>query len=535
MNTLKSYIALLFITALSIVVSCNKEVTYTEGLYPLMPTNVDANAGTWLPVFVASYTKYAASVPAPADTSTSAYKTELATIKNLQSVLTSSQQKAIDYWSDGGVLRWNQIFRELVARYNLPPEPLANGTYPAPDANNPFANPQFPFANPPYAARAYSYVSAAIYDALKATWYYKYQYNRPSPYLVDKGVKSLMPQINIPSYPSEEAVMSGVAQTILVALFPASYDEIMTKAGEQRSAALLSGKASSSDITVGIALGKAVAADYVARAGSDGMANAIGTKAQWQALADTAKVHWSKLPAPVAPSDVITWSSLEVPSRPPMLPFFGTKTSAGLGVKGWMMTNANFIAERPGPPPIATQSEMKNQVDEVKYYSNNLTREREGIVLKWADGVGTFTPPGHWNQIAESYIRDAHFSEVRAARVFALLNIALHDAGVGCWESKYYYYNPRPTQLDPSIKTGTGIPNFPSYASGHSTFSFSATTVLSYLFPDAAGYFNDQAQEAALSRLYGGIHYRIDVDAGSDHGKRIGAYTVKFAQTDGAD
>jgi membrane-associated phospholipid phosphatase len=178
---------------------------------------------------------------------------------------------------------------------------------------------------------------------------------------------------------------------------------------------------------------------------------------------------------------------------------------------------------------------MKNQIDETKYYSTNLTREREGIVLKWADGVNTFTPPGHWNQIAESYVRDAHFSEVRAARVFALLNVALHDAAVGCWEAKYYYYNPRPSQLDPSIKTGTGIPNFPSYASGHSTFSFSAATVLSYLFPDAAGYFNDQAQEAALSRLYGGIHYRIDVDAGSDHGKRIGAYTVKFAQTDGAN
>src|SRR6478736_3001900 len=99
MNTIKFYIALFFITTLTIVVSCNKEVNFSEGLTPLQPTNVDANAGTWKPVFVTSYTKYAGSVPTPADTSTTAYKTELASIKNLQSVLTSGQQKAIEYWS----------------------------------------------------------------------------------------------------------------------------------------------------------------------------------------------------------------------------------------------------------------------------------------------------------------------------------------------------------------------------------------------------------------------------------------------------
>ncbi len=535
MKAFKFYIALFFATAFVFVSSCNKEVNYTEGLYPLQPANVDANAGTWAPVAVTSYTKYASSVPKPADTSTTAYKTELATIKNLQSVLTSDQQNAINYWSDGGVLRWNQIFRELVARYNLPPAPLANGTYIFPDANNPFGYPQFPFANPPYAARAYSYVSACMYDALKAAWYYKYQYNRPSPYLVDKNVKSLMPKVSIPSYPSEEAVMSGAAQTILQALFPAAVDEILTKAGQQRSAALLSGKASSTDISIGLALGKAVAADYITRAGSDGMGNAIGTQPQWQALNDTAKLHWSKLSTPVAASDVITWVSLESPARPPMLPFFGTKTSAGLGVKGWMLTSTNFINERPTPPPVSTGDSMKAQLAEVKYYSQNLTRDREAIVLKWADGVGTATPPGHWNQIAESYVRDAHFSEVRAARAFALLNMALHDAAVGCWEAKYYYFNPRPTQLDASIKTGTGVPNFPSYTSGHSTFSAAAATVLSYLFPSGATYFNAQAQEASLSRLYGAIHYRADIEMGMSHGQRIGGYTLNFAKTDGAN
>ena len=99
------------------------------------------------------------AVPAPADVASDAYKAELATIKDAQSKLTKGQQQTIEYWSGGGVLRWNQIFRGLVARYNLPPAPRADGTYPAPDAENPFGDPMFPFSNPPYAARAYSYVT----------------------------------------------------------------------------------------------------------------------------------------------------------------------------------------------------------------------------------------------------------------------------------------------------------------------------------------------------------------------------------------
>jgi hypothetical protein len=89
--------------------------------------------------------------------------------------------------------------------------------------------------------------------------------------------------------------------------------------------------------------------------------------------------------------------------------------------------------------------------------------------------------------------------------------------------------------MDPSIKTGTGIPNFPAYVSGHSTFSSAAATVLSYLFPGDQSNFESMANEASLSRLYGAIHYRIDIDAGSSLGKDVGAFTVSFAQGDGAN
>jgi membrane-associated phospholipid phosphatase len=113
--------------------------------------------------------------------------------------------------------------------------------------------------------------------------------------------------------------------------------------------------------------------------------------------------------------------------------------------------------------------------------------------------------------------------------------MAMHDAAVSCWDTKYAYFNPRPSQLDPEIRTVIGLPNFPSYTSGHSTFSAAAADVLSYIFPSAAPTFDALMQEAAISRLYGGIHYRSDIETGKTHGARVGGYTVRFARQDGAD
>ncbi|MFM7327872.1 MAG: phosphatase PAP2 family protein, partial [Bacteroidota bacterium] len=179
--------------------------------------------------------------------------------------------------------------------------------------------------------------------------------------------------------------------------------------------------------------------------------------------------------------------------------------------------------------------EMAADLKEVRYYSENASRDRLRIVHFWADGGGTYTPPGHWNDIAANYIYKAGWSEIRSARAFALLNMALHNAAVGCWDTKYYYFNPRPSQLDPKIKTLTGLPNFPSYPSGHSTFSASAAQVLSYLFPSDTPKFNAWRDEASLSRLYGAIHYRTDTKAGVDHGTALAAKIIQYAAGDGAD
>jgi hypothetical protein len=222
------------------------------------------------------------------------------------------------------------------------------------------------------------------------------------------------------------------------------------------------------------------------------------------------------------------WKSMDLPARPPMLPAFGN-------VRPWMMTADDIVRERPAPPPSTSSEQMAREVAEVRRYVDRGTREELAIANKWADGPSTPTPPGHWNFLAAPYIKKAGYSEVRAARVFALLNMALHDAAVGCWDTKYFYYNPRPSQVDPELRTIIGLPNFPSYTSGHSTFSGAAAEVLSYLFPTDAAFFEAQKAEASISRLYGGIHYRSDLEMGMAHGKRIGGYTVSFARIDGAD
>jgi hypothetical protein len=204
-------------------------------------------------------------------------------------------------------------------------------------------------------------------------------------------------------------------------------------------------------------------------------------------------------------------------------------------VQAWMMTATDVVNERAPAPPSTSSEQMRSELAEVKRVSESLTSEQLAIAQFWNDGAGTPTPPGHWNDIASGPLQGAGWSEVRVARAFALVNMAMHDAAVVCWETKFHYFNPRPSQLDASIKTRIGLPNFPAYSSGHSTFSASAAAVLSYLFPSSASSFAALKDEASLSRLYAAIHYRSDIEAGKECGDRVGGYTVAFARADGAD
>lgn len=506
----------LTIMATLLIIACSKNINdRTASLPPLTPESSDAGAGDWKTILLAD----GAEIPvlAPIATNTPEYIAQINEIKATQADLTQEENDIVKYWAAGGVLRWNEILRELVAKHNLPPYQNEDGTYPFPSANNPLAYPLFPFANPPYAARAYAYVSAAQYDALVSAWHYKALYNRKAPYKVDSSLKVLVPVSDLPSYPSEDAVIAGAAVEMLKLLFPGDQDFIQEKALEHKLSRIIAGANVRSDLEAGEALGKAVAQKFVARARGDRAGAAAGNQAMWTKLEEDCIARGEE-----------PWKSFEIPKRPPMLPAFGK-------VKAFLFDSLTAISLRPDPPPNVNSAKMKEETEEVYNYINNPTRENIRIVHYWADGVGTYTPPGHWDAIAaEDFIKE-NFSEIRWARNMALLNMSLMDAAIVCWDTKNFYYNPRPTQLDPRIKTLTGIPNFPSYISGHSTFSGAAATILGHIVPSRAAAYTAMANEASNSRIYGGIHYKSDCVVGLVVGKNIGNYAIQRAETDGAE
>jgi PAP2 superfamily len=514
---MKKIIFLYIAFALLLLHSCSKDITENNLQFPaLQPANTDINGGTWLPILLTGPAEFA--VAAPIATTAPDYIAQVNEIKSFQATITKEEKRAVTYWSAGAILRWNEIMRELVALHNLPPYQNADGTYPFPNANNPLAYPQFPFANPPYAARAYAYVAAAQYDALVATWHYKNLYNRAAPYTVDPTVNALIPKSNLPSYPSEDAAVIGVTTELLKLLFPGDQEFIQLKAEEHKKARIIAGANVRSDLEAGEALGKLVAQKFVTRARGDRTGAAIGNQTLWTQMENDAIARGE-----------IPWISQESPKRPPMLPLFGR-------VRTWLFDSLTMVTTiRPAAPPSTSSQQFKDELAEIYNFSKNPSREEIRIAHFWADGLSTYTPPGHWNAIASEDFVKANFSEIRWARNMALLNMSLMDAAIACWDAKFFYFNPRPSQMDPRIKTTTGLPNFPSYISGHSTFSGAAATILGHIIPSRAADYTAMAEEASLSRMYGAIHYRSDCEKGLETGNKVGAFAVARARIDGAE
>jgi membrane-associated phospholipid phosphatase len=116
--------------------------------------------------------------------------------------------------------------------------------------------------------------------------------------------------------------------------------------------------------------------------------------------------------------------------------------------------------------------------------------------------------------------------------MFAALNIAMMDAFIACWHAKYKWWTVRPISVirdryDPEFLSHLITPPFPSYVSGHATASGAAEVVLARFFPEKADWLRAQAEEAALSRLFGGIHYRSDNKAGLELGRQVGRRVVE--------
>ena len=103
------------------------------------------------------------------------------------------------------------------------------------------------------------------------------------------------------------------------------------------------------------------------------------------------------------------------------------------------------------------------------------------------------------------------------------------DAMIGCWDAKYHYWTLRPTHADPLITLTFALPNHPSYPSGHSCVSSAAATMLNKFFPRRSRELNAWVEEAGLSRMYAGIHYRFDITAGRDLGQAVARWAIRHA------
>jgi hypothetical protein len=299
-------------------------------------------------------------------------------------------------------------------------------------------------------------------------------------------------------------------------MFPLEAEYLAAKADEHLQSLIWSGTNVESDVAAGEFIGVEVAKVAKARAANDGMKNAQTPKPKSDSIkaAAFARFGWQ-------------WDNIEVPPRPVGLtPLFGK-------VRMWNVPTVEEV--RPGPPPKPGSAEFQKDADELVEIANNMTEEKRKIANWWSDGLGTYTPPGHWNKFAKDLIIKYKMNPLRSARTFAYMNMAIMDAGISCWDAKYYYHYPRPIQTIPGFKVILGTPNFPSYTSGHSTFSAAAAEVLAYIFPAEAELSRSWAREAAESRIYGGIHYRFDAEVGITQGKNVAQYTINAAKADGAD
>ena len=219
-----------------------------------------------------------------------------------------------------------------------------------------------------------------------------------------------------------------------------------------------------------------------------------------------------------------------------------------------MVLTSGAECAAPGNPSFSTDSSSEFYAAAFEVYNTrvNLTSEQKTIADYWADGAGaTGTPPGHWIAIVGQVSRNSGLTLMASAEAFARVGIAVHDAFIECWYTKYVYNLERPLtyirdHIDAAWSSYITTPAFPSYHSGHSTQSGAASTVLTDLFgtlsftdtahtdhglvppqsPRSFDSFDEAADEAAISRMYGGIHCAFDNNDGLASGRCIGGTII---------
>jgi hypothetical protein len=385
-----------------------------------------------------------------------------------------------------------------------------------------------PTYSPPVASRAFAYLGVLAYEAAASG---------------DPKLASLAGQLNeLKPLPLREAGQTYDEGVVLQAAIAFGAKNFFTHTGPtgQRALAAMERKMKA-DAAQG------VAADVVAR--SEAYGQALGEHIlAWSENDGGAVVEnmgfpleykLTEGPAHWVPTNLIRVQQL------PLLPAWGNNR-----------TFATPNGKECGLPPPPAYSEDKDsafykEALEVHDVVNSLTPDQRAIARFWSDDpMLSPTPPGHWISIAMQILDTEKADAARSADILARLGITVADGFIGCWDAKYQYDLVRPVTyikrvIDPKWETLLITPPFPEYPSGHSTQSGAAEVVLTAFFGDNFAFtdrtheadgltprhyasFKAAAEEAGISRLYGGIHYRAAIVLGLEQGRCIGAYTVKL-------
>lgn len=385
-----------------------------------------------------------------------------------------------------------------------------------------------PTYSPPVASRAFAYFGITTFEAMATG---------------SKDLKSLAGQVHeLTPVPQREAGKSYDESVVLNAAISFAAQNFFTHTGPTGQRAL-----ASMEKKMAAKVANGVPADVVARSEAHGKAVAEHILA-WSMKDGGAEVENMGFPREYkltpGPAHWVPTSTI-AQQQVPLLPEWGKNRT-------FAMPDG---AACPLPPPLEysedKDSAFYNEAKEVYDVVNTSTPEQRAIARFWSDDpMLSPTPPGHWISIAMAALEQDHANVEKMVETQALLGIAVADGFIGCWDAKYKYDLVRPITyirrtMDKKWEAILITPPFPEYPSGHSSASGAAAVVLSRLFGDHYAFedhtheadgliprkfasFWDAAEEAGISRMYGGIHYRNAIKLGLDQGRCIGTYAAKL-------
>jgi hypothetical protein len=441
---------------------------------------------------------------------------EVREIRRLQKGISKKQLRIIKKWNKhAGTVPWTELALEMIRIHR-------------------------PAAFPTRTARALGLLHVGLYDAVIAASDSRGAYRRARPFQVDEGIKRLT-KVRGSSYPDVNAAIAGAAERILPYLFPQEPLSTFTTLADQATASRVwAGVNYRSDVRRGRSIGRRVGELVIAYGEADGHktppTQVLGTR-----LCST--------PGCAGPGEEF-W----VPT-PPHYQYPSTDPSASKWRTYFLQSPSQF---RPPMPYAFGSAQFCAELGEVKQINDTASESQKQLAFFWDDGPGTYSPAGHWNDLAVDLIRARKVRTERAARVFAYMNAGIVDAFIATWDAKHAHWSQRPVTgirerpnlcggslYDPAWAPGIITPPFPSFPSGHTAESAAAARILQFFFPDegqdpaaiadnpgTAGSFDKIADEVALSRLMGGIHFRSDNDRSLVLGRQVAGLGIQRARAD---